>query len=191
MNKKKNWISLFRHRQVVGCQRWCHQITVRGEPWSSSGTQVRSGLEPFRLRWSATVTLPLWFRRTILTMMRIVIDIPPKIMTVHFHGTISIPSAPSSAAILGFLPTTPRSHFTCSWFLSSLAWFPLSRSSTIGLVLSFHVISDCVHFRGFVLCFCDFFFFFFPPFTCACVWLLRKCGKEMRIWVSVGVWKNH
>ena len=37
----------------------------------SSGPQARSSLEPLRRRWSMTVTLPLWFRRTIPTTMRI------------------------------------------------------------------------------------------------------------------------
>ena len=32
--------------------------------------------------------------------------------------------------------------------------------------------------------------FFFSSSTCACVWLLKKCGKEMGIWILVGVLKN-
>ena len=30
-------------------------------------------------------------------------------------------------------------------------------------------------------------FLFFFSSTSACVWLLRKCGKEMGIWILVGV----
>ena len=127
----------------------------------SIGTQAQLGLKPLHRWWSMRATLPLWFWRTILMTTRIMIDIPPKIATVRFLGTISILGAPSLATILGFLPTTPRSHFACSSFSSSLAWFPLSWSSTIGLVLSFHVISGCVHFGGFGLCFCEFFFFLY------------------------------
>ena len=58
---------------------------------------------------------------------------------------------------------------------------------------------------GFLFFFSFFFFFlvvcvlgdlvcvsvkFFFPSTCACVWLLRKCGKEMGIWILVRVLKN-
>ena len=41
-------------------------------------------------------------------------------------------------------------------------------------------------------CFCEIsvFFLFISSSTCACVWLLRKCGKEMGIWILVGVLKH-
>ena len=51
-----------------------------------------------------------------------------------------------------------------------------------------------LNFGGFGLCFTIsvkfLFFFFFSSSTCACVWLLRKYGKEMGIWILVGVLKN-
>ena len=53
----------------------------------------------------------------------------------------------------------------------------------------------CVRFGGFGLCFTVsvkflFFFLFISSSTCACVWFLRKCGKEMGIWILVGVLKH-
>ena len=102
--------------------------------------------------------------------MRIAIDIPSKIVTVLFLGTISILGAPSSATILGFLPTTHGSRFACSSFLSSLAWFPLSRLSTIGLVLSFHVISSCVHED--------------------CTLLLHHCSNKLEIYLKAKAMKR-
>ena len=53
----------------------------------------------------------------------------------------------------------------------------------------------CVRFGGFGLCFTVsvkflFFYLFISSSTCACVWLLRKCGKEMGIWILVGVLKH-
>ena len=138
----------------------------------SSGTQARSGLEPLRHRWSATVTLPLWFQRIILMTTRIAIDIPPKIATVCFLGTISIPGAPSSATILGFLPTTPGSHFACSSFSRiSLFFFWLCAFWGIWFVFLWN-------------------FYIFFSSTYAYVWLLKTCGKEMGIWILVGVLKN-
>ena len=53
----------------------------------------------------------------------------------------------------------------------------------------FFFFFGCVHFGGFGLCFCEIFVFLFSS-TCAYVWLLRKCGKEMGIWILVGVLKN-
>ena len=127
----------------------------------SSGTQAWSGLEPLHHRWSAAVTLPLWFQRIILTTTRIAIDIPPKIATVCFLGTISIPGAPSSATILGFLPTTPGSHFFFLVVCIFRIWFVFLWN-----------------------------FYIFFSSTYAYVWLLRTCGKEMGIWILVGVLKN-
>ena len=54
--------------------------------------------------------------------------------------------------------------------------------------ISFFFFFGCVRFGGFGLCFREFFFFFSS--TCACVWLLRKCGKKMGIWILVRVLKN-
>ena len=68
--------------------------------------------------------------------------------------------------------------------------FACSSFSRISL---FYLFFGCVRFGGFGLCFCEisvFFFFFFSSSTCACVWLLKKCGKEMGIWILVGVLKN-
>ena len=64
---------------------------------------------------------------------------------------------------------------------SRFAWSSFSRISLF--------FFGCVRFGGFGLCRCDFFFFFLSS-TCACVWLLRKCGKEMGIWILVRVLKN-
>ena len=71
------------------------------------------------------------------------------------------------------------SRFACASF---------SRTSLFYLFIIFY----CVHFGGFGLCFTVSvkFLFFFSSSTCACVWLLRKCGKEMGIWILVGVLKN-
>ena len=46
-------------------------LATRWRSGLSSGPQARSSLEPLRRRWSTTATLPLWFRRTISTMMGI------------------------------------------------------------------------------------------------------------------------
>ena len=69
-----------------------------------------------------------------------------------------------------------------------------------GLISAFSIVNHWVSalvschfwlcaFWGFGLCFCEI-LFFFSPSTYACVWLLRKCGKEMGIWILVGVLKN-
>ena len=138
------------------------------------GTQAQLVLEPLHCWWSMTATLPLWFRRTILMTTRIAIDIPPKIATVCFLGTISILGAISLATILRFLPTTPRSRFAYSSFSSSLAWFPLSQSSTIGLVLSFHVIFWLCAFWGIWFVFLWIFFFLY---LCLCL-VAQKMWKR-------------
>ena len=119
-------------------------LATRWRSGLSSGPQARSSLKPLRRRWSTTATLPLWFRRTIPTMMGI-------------------------SLCLRFV-------------LQDLTFF-------LFLLLLFFY---CVCFGGFGLCFTVSvkFLFFFSSSTCACVWLLRKCGKEMGIWILVGVLKN-